>query len=56
MFKVKKEDTRAMSINCVFMSTDVILVPFFVNFEHNSLRFLVFFFIVNFGQVNTDWE
>ena len=28
MFKVKKEHTRATSINCVFMLIDVVLVSF----------------------------
>ena len=27
--QVKRKDTRAMSINCVFMSIDVVLVSFF---------------------------
>ena len=50
MSKVKKKDTRVMSINCMFMSVDVILVIFFVNFGHFSQFFSNF--IVNFEQVN----
>ena len=45
MVKVKKEDTRATSTNCMFMSTDAVLVSFFVNFGHISQRFLVFLFL-----------
>ena len=40
MSKVKKKDTRTTSINCVFMSIEVVLVSFFVNFGHFSHRFL----------------
>ena len=40
--KVKKKDTRARSINCVFMSIDVVLVSFFVDFGHISHHFPVF--------------
>ena len=54
MFKAEKKDTRATSTNCVFMSIDVVLVSFFVNFRHTSHPFLVFL-IFNFEQVNTDW-
>ena len=42
MFKVKKKDTGATSINGVFMPINVALVSFFVNFGHISHRFLVF--------------
>ena len=55
MSKVKKKDTRAMSINCVLMSIGVVLVSFFVNFGHFFDCFLVII-IANFEQVNTDWE
>ena len=63
MFKDKKKDTRAKSINCVFMSMGVDLVSFVVNVGHNSHRFLFFFFLfvclfffVSYEQVNTEWE
>ena len=54
MFKVKKKDTRAMSINCVFMSVDVILVSFLLILEYFAPFSSIF--IVNFEQVNTNWE
>ena len=60
MFKDKKKDTRAKSINCVFMSMGVDLVSFVVNVGHNSHRFLVYLFVclffVSYEQVNTEWE
>ena len=51
MFK----DTRTTSINCVFMSIDVVLMSFLLIldiFQHHFLEF----YIVNMEQVNTDWE
>ena len=42
MFKVEKKDTGVMSTNCVFMSLDVALVSFFVNFGHILHCFPVF--------------
>ena len=45
MFKVKKKDNRVTLTNCVFMSIDIVLVSFFVDFGHISHRFLVFLFL-----------
>ena len=45
MFKVKKKDTRAMSINCVFMSIDIVLESFFVHFGDISDHLLVFLWL-----------
>ena len=45
MLKFKKKDTRAMSNNCVFMSTDVVLVSFYVNVGHILHYFLVFLYL-----------
>ena len=42
MFKVKKKDARVTSANCIFISIDIGLVSFFVNFGHISHRFLIF--------------
>ena len=42
MFKVKKNDTRATSVNYMFMSIDAVLVYFFVNLGHILNHFLVF--------------
>ena len=36
MLKVKKKENRVISTNCVFISIDVVLVSFFVNFGHIS--------------------
>ena len=52
--QIKKEDIRATSTTCVFMSIDVVLMSFFVNFGHTLQRSKVF--IVNFELVNTDSE
>ena len=48
MNKVKKTDTRATSINC---RSGVFFCYFWAYFKPFSS-----IFIVNFGQVNTDWE
>ena len=53
MFKVKKKDTRAMTINFVFVSVDVSLVSFFVNFGHILHRFLVFLLLTSNRQILT---
>ena len=45
MFKVKKKDTRVTSTKCVFMSIDVVMVSFLVNFRHISHRFLIFLYL-----------
>ena len=55
MFKVQKKDTRAASIT-VFMSVDFVLVSFFVNSSHISHRSFSNIFIVNFEQIDTNWE
>ena len=45
MSKVKKKDTEATSTNSMFMSIDVVLVSFFVNFGHISHLFPLFLFL-----------
>ena len=55
MFKVKKKDIRVTSVNCMFTSTDIVLVPLFVNFGLISYLFSTVF-TVNSEQVNTDWD
>ena len=50
MFKIKKKDAWATSINCVFMSIDIVLVSFFVNFGHNSDCVLVFLLLTCTGK------
>ena len=42
MFKDKKKDTSATSINFGFMSIDIVLLSFFVNFGHILHYFPVF--------------
>ena len=55
MLRVKKKHTIATSTNCVFMSIDVILVSFLLILGmFHTIPWC--FFIVNFEQVDTDWE
>ena len=54
MFKVKKKDTRETSTNYMFMSINVVLVSFFVNLDVFTPFSSVF--ILNFEQVNTNWQ